>query len=88
MVLRQLLETEKIAPGKSTLESVHLARQAVQLDVEDGTSWCEFLDIRMYDLLGAQTVIRVCVCLQLSWEMPTCPCSLPVARNQSFLNKP
>lgn len=39
MVLRQLPQTEKNAPGKPTLESVHLARQAVQLDVEDGTSW-------------------------------------------------
>lgn len=47
MVLRQLPQTEKSAPGKPTLESVHLARQAVQLDVEDGTSWCECLDVMM-----------------------------------------
>uniref|UniRef100_H3D645 Tetratricopeptide repeat domain 5 n=1 Tax=Tetraodon nigroviridis TaxID=99883 RepID=H3D645_TETNG len=39
MVLRQLPQTEKNAPGKPILESMHLARQAVQLDVEDGTSW-------------------------------------------------
>lgn len=87
MVLRQLPQTEKTAPGKPTLESVHLARQAVQLDVEDGTSWCECLDMMMPDLFVAQIVIHVCVCLQLSWEMPTCPCSLPVDRSQSFLNK-
>lgn len=86
MVLRQLPQTEKNAPGKPTLESMHLARQAVQLDVEDGTSWCECLDI-MYDLFGAQIVVHVCVCIQLSWEMPTCPCSLPAARSQSFPNK-
>lgn len=86
MVLRQLPQTEKNAPGKPTLESVHLARQAVQLDVEDGTSWCECLDVTMYNLFGAQIVIQVCV-LQLSWEMPMCQCSLPVARSQSFLNK-
>lgn len=87
MVLRQLPQTEKNAPGKPTLESVHLARQAVQLDVEDGTSWCECLDIMVYDLFGAQIVVHVCVCLQLSWEMPTSPCSSPVARSQSFPNK-
>lgn len=61
MVLRQLPQTEKDAPGKPILESVHLARQAVQLDVEDGTSWCECLEIMTYDLFGAQIVIRVCV---------------------------
>lgn len=87
MVLRQLPQTEQNAPGKPTLESVHLARQAVQLDVEDGTSWCEWPDIMMYDLFGAQIVIHVCGFLKLSWEMPTCPCSLPVVRSQSFLNK-
>ncbi|TNM93773.1 hypothetical protein fugu_001949 [Takifugu bimaculatus] len=39
MVLRQLPQTEQKTPGHPTLESVYLARQAVQLDVEDGTSW-------------------------------------------------
>lgn len=61
MVLRQLPQMEKSAPGKPTLESVHLARQAVQLDVEDGTSWCECLDMMMHDLIGAQIVTHVCV---------------------------
>lgn len=41
MVLRQLPVVDKAAPGKQVLESVELARQAVQLDVADGTSWCE-----------------------------------------------
>lgn len=40
MVLRQL-PPDRDAPGKQVLESVDLARQAVQLDVEDGTSWCK-----------------------------------------------
>lgn len=39
MVLRQLPVVDKAAPGKQVLESVELARQAVQLDVADGTSW-------------------------------------------------
>lgn len=42
MVLRQLPVADKTAPGKQVLESVELARQAVQLDVSDGTSWCEY----------------------------------------------
>lgn len=42
MVLRQLPVADKTAPGKQVLESVELARQAVQLDVADGTSWCEY----------------------------------------------
>lgn len=42
MVLRQLPVVDKTAPGKQVLESVELARQAVQLDVSDGTSWCEY----------------------------------------------
>lgn len=42
MVLRQLPVVDKAAPGKQVLESVELARQAVQLDVADGTSWCEY----------------------------------------------
>lgn len=87
MVLRQLPQTEKKPPGTPTLESVHLARQAVQLDVEDGTSWCKGLVITIYDLFGAQIDLHMCVCLQLFWEMPMCPCSLPVARSQSFVNK-
>lgn len=62
MVLRQLPQTEENAPGKPTLESVHLARQAVQLDVEDGTSWCECLDIMMYDLFLSSDWY-ICVCL-------------------------
>lgn len=41
MVLRQLPVADSAAPGKQVLESVELARQAVQLDVADGTSWCE-----------------------------------------------
>uniref|UniRef100_A0A3Q4BD49 Tetratricopeptide repeat protein 5 OB fold domain-containing protein n=1 Tax=Mola mola TaxID=94237 RepID=A0A3Q4BD49_MOLML len=39
MVLRQLPAADRTAPGKQVLESVELARQAVQLDVADGTSW-------------------------------------------------
>lgn len=60
MVLRQLPQTEKNAPGKPILESMHLARQAVQLDVEDGTSWCECLDMLTYDL---SLVCHTRVCL-------------------------
>ncbi|XP_057709654.1 tetratricopeptide repeat protein 5 isoform X1 [Corythoichthys intestinalis] len=39
MVLRQLPATDGDAHGKQVLESVDMARQAVQLDVTDGTSW-------------------------------------------------
>ncbi|XP_076145736.1 tetratricopeptide repeat protein 5 [Alosa pseudoharengus] len=40
MVLRQLRPEEgDQEPGKRVLESVDMARQAVQLDVKDGTSW-------------------------------------------------
>lgn len=41
MVLRQLPAADSDAHGKQVLESVDMARQAVQLDVTDGTSWCE-----------------------------------------------
>ncbi len=41
MVLRQLPVTDSVAHGKQVLESVDLARQAVQMDVKDGKSWCE-----------------------------------------------
>lgn len=41
MVLRQLPAADGDAHGKQVLESVDMARQAVQLDVTDGTSWCE-----------------------------------------------
>ena len=41
MVLRQLPAKDNDAHGKQVLESVDMARQAVQLDVTDGTSWCE-----------------------------------------------
>lgn len=41
MVLRQLPVADADAHGKQVLESVDMARQAVQLDVTDGTSWCE-----------------------------------------------
>ncbi|XP_061619258.1 tetratricopeptide repeat protein 5 isoform X2 [Phyllopteryx taeniolatus] len=41
MVLRQLPAAGGDAHGKQVLESVDVARQAVQLDVTDGTSWCE-----------------------------------------------
>ncbi|XP_071765236.1 tetratricopeptide repeat protein 5 [Centroberyx gerrardi] len=39
MVLRQLPPEESDKQGKRVLESVDMARQAVQLDVTDGTSW-------------------------------------------------
>ncbi|XP_068612028.1 tetratricopeptide repeat protein 5 [Brachionichthys hirsutus] len=39
MVLRQLPVTDKYLKGKQVLESVDMAREAVQLDVEDGLSW-------------------------------------------------
>ncbi|XP_048827655.1 tetratricopeptide repeat protein 5 [Brienomyrus brachyistius] len=39
MVLRQLPAGDAEEQGKRVLESVDLARQAVQLDVTDGTSW-------------------------------------------------
>ncbi|XP_061524598.1 tetratricopeptide repeat protein 5 isoform X3 [Phycodurus eques] len=39
MVLRQLPAAGGDAHGKQVLESVDMARQAVQLDVTDGTSW-------------------------------------------------
>ncbi len=44
MVLRQLPPEEDLQEqSKRILESVELARQAVQLDVTDGTSWCEYI---------------------------------------------
>lgn len=44
MVLRQLPpEGGTEEQGKRIIESVDLARQAVQLDVTDGTSWCKFM---------------------------------------------
>lgn len=44
MVLRQLPpEGGSQEQGKRIIESVDLARQAVQLDVTDGTSWCKFV---------------------------------------------
>ena len=42
MVLRQLPGGGSDEQGKRVLESVDMARQAVQLDVTDGTSWCEW----------------------------------------------
>lgn len=42
MVLRQLPGGGGDEQGKRVLESVAMARQAVQLDVTDGTSWCEY----------------------------------------------
>lgn len=39
MVLRQLPSVDREAHGKQVMESVDMARQAVQLDVTDGTSW-------------------------------------------------
>uniref|UniRef100_A0A1A7WMU5 Tetratricopeptide repeat domain 5 n=1 Tax=Iconisemion striatum TaxID=60296 RepID=A0A1A7WMU5_9TELE len=39
MVLRQLPTASGDEHGKQVLESVDMARQAVQLDVDDGTSW-------------------------------------------------
>ncbi|XP_017291643.1 tetratricopeptide repeat protein 5 [Kryptolebias marmoratus] len=39
MVLRQLPAADNDEKGKCVLESVDMARQAVQLDVTDGTSW-------------------------------------------------
>ncbi|CAJ1086136.1 tetratricopeptide repeat protein 5 [Xyrichtys novacula] len=39
MVLRQLPAVDREAHGKQVMESVDMARQAVQLDVTDGTSW-------------------------------------------------
>lgn len=39
MVLRQLPSADSDAHSKQVMESVDMARQAVQLDVTDGTSW-------------------------------------------------
>lgn len=39
MVLRQLPTTDSESHNKQVMESVDMARQAVQLDVTDGTSW-------------------------------------------------
>nr|XP_046236336.1 tetratricopeptide repeat protein 5 [Scatophagus argus] len=39
MVLRQQPVEDSVKHGKQVLESVDIARQAVQLDVTDGTSW-------------------------------------------------
>lgn len=67
MVLRQLPQTEQKTPGHPTLESVYLARQAVQLDVEDGTSWCECLDCLVYNVRPVwSSRCYTCVYLQLS----------------------
>lgn len=41
MMLRQLPTADSNTHSEQVLESVDLARQAVQLDVTDGTSWCE-----------------------------------------------
>ena len=41
MVLRQLPPGPGEEQGKRVMESVDMARQAVQMDVTDGTSWCE-----------------------------------------------
>lgn len=41
MVLRQLPVADKDAHAKQVLDSMNLAREAVQLDVQDGMSWCE-----------------------------------------------
>ena len=41
MVLRQLPSSAGEEQGKRVMESVDMARQAVQMDVSDGTSWCE-----------------------------------------------
>lgn len=57
MVLRQLPVVDKTAPGKQVLESVELARNAVQLDVADGTSWCEYPS-------GSLESIKLNKCLQ------------------------
>lgn len=52
MVLRQLPpEGGAQEQGKCILESVDLARQAVQLDVTDGTSWCKFVTFSWDDEL-------------------------------------
>lgn len=46
MVLRQLPPEGGVQEqGKCIIESVDLARQAVQLDVTDGTSWCKFVSV-------------------------------------------
>lgn len=42
MVLRQLPAPNSQEQGKQVMESVDLARQAVQMDVTDGTSWSEY----------------------------------------------
>jgi len=41
MVLRQLPPGEDEEQGNRVMESVDMARQAVHMDVTDGTSWCE-----------------------------------------------
>ena len=41
MVMRQLNRDDK-ETGKLIEDSVDRAKEAVQLDIKDGTSWCEF----------------------------------------------
>lgn len=41
MVLRQSPAADSDAHAKQVMESVAMAREAVQLDVMDGTTWCE-----------------------------------------------
>lgn len=62
MVLRQLPpEGGTQEQGKCIIESVDLARQAVQLDVTDGTSWCKFASISSTNLLRMITkTIQIC----------------------------
>ena len=42
MVLRQLPPGPGEEQGRRVMESVDMARQAVQMDLTDGTSWCEW----------------------------------------------
>jgi len=41
MVLRQL-GSDAAERGRFIAESVEKAKEALQLDIKDGTSWCEF----------------------------------------------
>lgn len=64
MVLRQLPPQEDTqGQSKRIVESVELARQAVQLDVTDGTSWCECITL----LLQKKKRIR-CVPFDSKWK--------------------
>lgn len=67
MVLRQLPpEVGAQEQGKCIIESVDLARQAVQLDVTDGTSWCKFVSVCWCFILKVYLILAfLYTCLRL-----------------------